>query len=265
MRAEPNVTASSQVPPRAVARLSSARGTPVDEVPRILIAESDRKPGEDLAAALALEGFELEVADGAQDLMKRIERAVPDVLVMNTALPERSGFAVCRELREAPATCNMMIVMLSYSDSDFDRILALEAGADDVVQGPLYPRELSLRLNAVMRRKRDTFAALDPDERVLTHGDLRIDLDRHLVEVAGEAVPLSEREFAILSFLVSRPGRLLTREEILREVVGSAEGRTPRVVDTHVKSIRRKLRSAGSIIETLRGAGYRTALKHEEG
>jgi two-component system phosphate regulon response regulator PhoB len=181
----------------------------------------------------------------------------PEAVILDMVLAGRSGFAICRELRESAATAGVPVLMLTSSSAEMDRILAFESGADDVLRQPFYPRELALRVKALMRRTGAGLRAIEDPETALEHGSLAIDLTRQRAYAQGEEVRLTDKELAILALLLRRPGRVFSRREILDHVWGGGAERTPRVVDTHMKGIRRKLGAAGSRIESLRGVGYR--------
>ena len=143
--------------------------------------------------------------------------------------------------------------MLTAKADEVDRVVGLELGADDYVTKPFSPRELTLRVGAVLRRhgaERDTRGSLD-------HGLLRLDPDRHRCFVAGAEVQLTAKEFSLLHGLMQRPGRVLSRDQLLDEVWGSDITVTTRTIDTHLKRLREKLGAASSLIETVRGVGYR--------
>lgn len=176
-------------------------------------------------------------------------------MVTELALPDVSGLGLCRSLREDPAFTRLPILMLSSSAAEMDRVVAFEVGVDDFVTKPFHPRELALRVAAILRRARRVGAP--PQTEVLRHRRLLLDLRQHQVRLDDQLIALTAREFGVLSRMMQSAGRVLSRRQLLAEVWGSRSGKTPRVVDTHVKCIRRKLGTAGDYIETLRGVGYR--------
>jgi two-component system phosphate regulon response regulator PhoB len=149
----------------------------------------------------------------------------------------------------------MPIIMLTARADEVDRVVGFELGADDYVTKPFSPRELTLRVGAVLRRKRPQAAISD----CLEHGPLRLDAERHRCLVDGDEVELTAKEFDLLQHLMMRPGRVMTRERLLDQVWGSDIAVTTRTIDTHLKRLREKLGPAGALIETVRGVGYRFA------
>jgi DNA-binding response OmpR family regulator len=239
--------------------LHSARGRPV---PRILVVSAEPESGDAIGAALGREGFEVVRAAGASEAVELAASDPPDALVVDTWLRDRSGFAVCRSLRESDATREVPVLMLTPADSELDNVLAFEAGADDAVRRPFYPRELALRVRALLRRRR-IGRRLEDGGGVVACGPLRLDATRRAVRAFGHEATLGEIEFAIVAFLAQSPGRVFPRDEIVRAVWGADATRTARLVDAHVKSIRRKLGDAGACVESVRGIGYRISEKAE--
>jgi DNA-binding response OmpR family regulator len=231
-------------------------------MPRVLVVSADPDSGGAIGAALAREGFDVLRAGGAFEAVERVAAEPPDALVVDTWLSDRSGFAVCRSLRESGATRELPVLMLTPADSEMDNVLAFESGADDALRRPFFPRELALRVRALLRRRRGRPLA-PAGGGGLACGALAIDPSERSVRVHGRGVPLGEIEFAILVLLARSPGRVLARAEIVRAVWGPEVTRTARLVDAHVKSIRRKLGPAAALLESVRGVGYRLSDKAE--
>jgi DNA-binding response OmpR family regulator len=165
-----------------------------------------------------------------------------------------SGVGLCKILRESSGAATPLLVLVPWN-TDVDRILALEAGADDVVSWPASPREVALRVRAILRHANGS-----KEEDVQTKlecGALGLDPATGCLEIGGTPVPLTRREFGVLELLISNAGRVVSREEIFAQLWGRSSKRKPRVVDTYIKQIRRKLGEHGSHIQTLRGFGYR--------
>ena len=180
---------------------------------------------------------------------------VPDMVLLDLMLPDIPGTEVCRVLRSSDRTRHIPIVMLTAKDDEVDRIVGLEIGADDYVTKPFSIRELVLRVRAILRRAGS--AAETPKESELIHGELRIDQAGHRVWVGPSELTLTALEFKLLTTLITRSGRVQTRDALLTDVWGMQTGVSTRTVDTHVTRLRRKLGAAGGYIETLRGVGYR--------
>jgi two-component system phosphate regulon response regulator PhoB len=190
-------------------------------------------------------------ADGAAGLQRaRTER--PAFLVLDLMLPKISGLELCKILKSDPATQNIPILMLTAKAEEIDRIVGLEFGADDYVTKPFSPREVVLRIQAIIRR-----GEVKPQEDHLSAGEIVLDPARHQVSVAGKPVHLTSIEFKLLRTLLQRRGRVQARDRLLNDVWGYESLIDTRTVDTHVRRLREKLGTAGSGIETIRGFGYR--------
>jgi two-component system phosphate regulon response regulator PhoB len=197
-------------------------------------------------------GFIVSTArDGATGLTKaRAEK--PAFIILDLMLPKMPGLEVCKLLKTDPATRHIPIMMLTAKAEEIDRIVGLEFGADDYVTKPFSPREVVLRIRAILRRG----DGQQEDER-LTAGAITIDPARHEVSVGGKRVSLTSIEFKLLRTLMQRRGRVQARDRLLNEVWGYESVIDTRTVDTHVRRLREKLGKAGDIIETVRGFGYR--------
>ena len=220
---------------------------------RILIVEDER----DVVDLLTLNlrkagGFVISTAaDGPAGLHKaRTEK--PAFIILDLMLPKMPGLEVCKILKSDPATRHIPIMMLTAKAEEIDRIVGLEFGADDYVTKPFSPREVILRIQAILRRGDST-----PAEERLSTGSIVIDPARHHVSVGGKRVNLTSIEFKLLRTLVQRRGRVQARDRLLYDVWGYESMIDTRTVDTHVRRLREKLGEAGDVIETVRGFGYR--------
>ncbi len=223
---------------------------------KILVVDDERDLVRLVAYNLQRAGFDaIHAYDGASAL-RRAQEDRPDLVVLDVMLPDVSGLEVCRALREADETKGIPIILLTARGEEPDRIRGLEAGADDYVPKPFSPRELVLRIQAVLRRVKGTRQAAGP---VLRHGGLAVDVERHKVTVEGKEIELTALEFKLLVDLMERRGRVQTRESLLDRVWGYSSFVTTRTVDTHIKRLREKLGPAAAYIETVRGVGYRFA------
>ncbi len=200
-------------------------------------------------------GFEVKTAGSGREALEALRREVPDLMVLDLMLPDLSGTELCRRVRENPELSHLPILMLTARAEELDRVVGFEVGADDYVTKPFSPRELVLRVRAVLRRQSEP----SRDAAPLEHGALRLEPERHRCFAAGAEVQLTAKEFDLLQTLMSRPGRVMTRDFLLDRVWGSDITVTARTIDTHLKRLREKLGAAGNAIETVRGVGYRFA------
>ena len=220
---------------------------------RVLVVDDEPDLLELVRVNLAQAGYEVDTAQDGAAALERVGRAKPDLLVLDLMLPSIPGTEVCRRLRADPETASLPIIMLTARADEVDRVVGLELGADDYVTKPFSPRELTLRVAAVLRRRQPEAVP----GRSLRHETLRLDPERHRCFVEEEEVTLTAKEFALLHGLMQRPGRVMTRDQLLDEVWGSDITVTTRTIDTHLKRLREKLGAAGGLIETVRGVGYR--------
>jgi len=210
---------------------------------------------EAIRKALEATGIEVRIGHDAERAWKVIERGAPASAVIDLYLGDVSGFAMCRMLREEARTSGVPVLLVTGAAVETERILALELGADDVVSRPFYPRELALRVRALIRRSQHNGEG--QAMQLVEHGPIQLDVQKRLVRVHGQRVHLTDKELEVLLVLMRRPGRVFSRGELLERAWGADQARTPRVVDTHVKGIRRKLGENGALVESLRGVGYR--------
>jgi two-component system, OmpR family, phosphate regulon response regulator PhoB len=220
---------------------------------RILIVEDEKDVVDLLSLNLRKVGgfFVSSVSDGSTALTKAREEK-PDLVILDVMLPKMSGFEVCKVLKTDSATRNIPVLMLTAKAEEIDRIVGLELGADDYVVKPFSPREVILRIKAILRR-----GSPEETDEQLTAGAITIDPARHQVSVNGKAVNLTSLEFKLLRTLMQRRGRVQERDRLLNEVWGYESVIDTRTVDTHVRRLREKLGKAGDIVETVRGFGYR--------
>ena len=220
---------------------------------RILIVEDEQ----DVVDLLTLNlrkagGYAISTAaDGAIGIKKAREE-LPALIILDLMLPKMPGLEVCKVLKSDPATRHIPIIMLTAKAEEIDRIVGLEVGADDYVTKPFSPREIVLRIKAIMRRGKGEVA-----EEAMTFWTITVDPARHHVTVAGKVVRLTSVEFKLLCMLMQRRGRVQSRDRLLNEVWGYESIIDTRTVDTHVRRLRKKLGKAAEAIETVRGFGYR--------
>lgn len=224
---------------------------------KVLVIEDDRDVLDLLSTTLGKTN-DLTVStasDGGVGLsMARKEH--PNVILLDLMLPTMSGLEICRALKSDTSTRHIPILMLTAKADEVDRIVGLELGADDYVTKPFSPREVALRLQALIRR-RDGGAEQPTGQ--LTAGGITLDANRHLVMVSGRKLRLTTTEFKLLAALLENRGRVLGRDRLLNQVWGYEAAFDTRTVDTHVRRLREKLGNSGTRIETVRGFGYRFA------
>jgi two-component system phosphate regulon response regulator PhoB len=221
---------------------------------RILLIEDEPDIAEVLQYNLEKEGFQVELARRGDAGLEAARRDIPDLILLDLMLPGIDGLEVTRLLKRDPATARLPIVMLTARGEELDRIVGLELGADDYIGKPFSPREVVLRVKAVLRRR--TQPEETSGER-LQVGGIEMDVAGHQLRVRGKEVPLTATEFRLLRLLIERGGRVQTRGQLLADVWGYAEDIDSRTVDTHIRRLRRKLGPEADHIETVIGVGYR--------
>ena len=216
----------------------------------VLVAEDERPIADLLGMYLRREGFGVQVAATGPDALGAARRLHPVALILDVGLPGMDGTEVCQALRAEGST--VPILFCTARDDEIDRVLGLEMGGDDYITKPFSPREVVARVKAVLRR---VAAPGDDEERPLVLGAVELNRARHRVSVSGEPVELTATEFELLAYLMERPGRVVTRDQLLSAVWGYAAAAGTRTVDVHVAQVRAKLGDA-SPIRTVRGVGY---------
>jgi two-component system response regulator RegX3 len=223
-------------------------------VTRILLVEDEIALSDPLSYLLGREGYEVEVASDGPAAIAAFDRAGADLVLLDLMLPGLPGTEVCREIR---TRSTVPIIMLTAKDSEVDIVVGLELGADDYITKPYSTRELLARIRAVLRRR---IEVEDFDEAILEGGRVRMDVDRHMVEVDGSPVPMPLKEFELLELLMRNPGRVLTRGQLIDRVWGSDYFGDTKTLDVHIKRIRSKIEvhpSEPVQLVTVRGLGYR--------
>ena len=221
---------------------------------RILLVEDEIALSDPLSFLLEREGYEVEVAADGPSAVTAFDQRGADLVLLDLMLPGLPGTEVCRELR---ARSTVPIIMLTAKDSEIDIVVGLELGADDYVTKPYSTRELLARIRAVLRRRLEVE---DFDEAILEGGRVRMDVDRHTVEVDGEPTAMPLKEFELLELLMRNPGRVLTRGQLIDRVWGSDYFGDTKTLDVHIKRIRSKIEQQPSEpvqLVTVRGLGYR--------
>jgi two-component system response regulator RegX3 len=222
---------------------------------RVLVVEDEESFSDALSYMLRREGFDAVVAGSGPEALAEFDRGGADIVLLDLMLPGLPGTEVCRALR---ARSSVPIIMLTAKDGEIDKVVGLELGADDYVTKPYSARELVARIRAVLRRRGD--AAEPPSEGVLEAGRVRMDVDRHVVAVDGEAVALPLKEFDLLEYLLRNTGRVLTRGQLIDRVWGADYVGDTKTLDVHVKRLRGKLEpdpANPKYLLTVRGLGYK--------
>ena len=223
---------------------------------KVLIVEDEISFSDALAYLLKKESYEVEVAVNGAEAIERFQTFNPDLILLDLMIPEVSGTEVCRVIR---STSQVPIIMLTAKDSEIDKVVGLELGANDYVTKPYSSRELLARMKAVMRRNSGESAGIE-EGALLTAGSVRMDLDKHQVTVNSVAVTFPLKEFELLEFLMRNSGRVLTRSQLIDRVWGNDYFGDTKTLDVHIKRLRAKIEEDPAnpkIIHTIRGLGYK--------
>jgi two-component system, OmpR family, response regulator RegX3 len=224
---------------------------------RVLIVEDEESFADPLAFLLRKEGFTTAVAATGQDALEEFDRNGADIVLLDLMLPGMSGTDVCKALRTRSA---VPVIMVTARDSEIDKVVGLELGADDYVTKPYSARELIARVRAVLRRGGEAGPEADGQPGVLEAGPVRMDVERHVVSVSGADVALPLKEFDLLEYLLRNVGRVLTRGQLIDRVWGADYVGDTKTLDVHVKRLRSKVEadpSAPRHLVTVRGLGYK--------
>ena len=224
---------------------------------RILLVEDEESYRDPLSYLLRKEGFDVSVAATGTEALEEFDRGGADLVLLDLMLPGVSGTEVCRRLRQRSS---VPVIMLTAKDSEIDKVVGLELGADDYVTKPYSSRELLARIRAVLRRQGQE--PVDDHDGVLEVGGIRLDPDRHTVEVDGTATAFPLKEFELLELLLRNAGRVLTRSQLIDRVWGSDYVGDTKTLDVHVKRVRAKIEvdPANPVrLLTVRGLGYKLA------
>jgi two-component system response regulator RegX3 len=221
---------------------------------RVLIVEDEESMAEPLAFLLRKEGFSTEIAVNGSEALDVFDRSGADIVLLDLMLPGMSGTEVCRQLR---VRGSVPVIMVTAKDTEIDKVVGLELGADDYITKPYSTRELIARIRAVLRRGVE---AEDVHSPVLQAGPVRMDVDRHVVSVHGVPTSLPLKEFDLLEYLIRNAGRVLTRGQLIDRVWGADYVGDTKTLDVHVKRLRAKIEpdpAAPRYLVTVRGLGYK--------
>ena len=220
---------------------------------KILIVEDDKNILKLIRYNLEKEGFDCITTITGEDALKTLDTESVDLVILDIMLPTIDGLEVCRRIRKEQAYAHIPIIMLTAKGEEVDKVVGFELGADDYMVKPFSPRELILRIKAILKRGKPKQAT----DNLLIAGKLKVDIPRHKVTVDKKDIKLSPMEFKLLRILIERKGRVQSRDRLLEDVWDITADVTTRTVDTHIKRLRQRLGKTGKIIETIRGLGYR--------
>ncbi|WP_420752386.1 winged helix-turn-helix domain-containing protein [Rhodococcus sp. O3] len=223
----------------------------------VLIVEDEESLADPLAFLLRKEGFETTVVTDGPSALAEFDRAGADIVLLDLMLPGMSGTDVCKQLR---SRSSVPVIMVTARDSEIDKVVGLELGADDYVTKPYSARELIARIRAVLRRGAESDADSQFNDAVLEAGPVRMDVDRHVVHVDGEQITLPLKEFDLLEYLLRNSGRVLTRGQLIDRVWGADYVGDTKTLDVHVKRLRSKIEADPAKprhLLTVRGLGYK--------
>ncbi|HHX77911.1 MAG TPA: response regulator transcription factor [Firmicutes bacterium] len=221
---------------------------------KILVVDDEKTLVKALKYNLEKEGYQVSAAYDGEEALAAVEANPPDLIVLDLMLPKLDGFEVCRRIRK---TLDTPIIMLTAKTEDIDKILGLELGADDYMTKPFNPRELIARIKALFRRFP---GSQDKEKRLVEHSGIKVDLFRHKVWLKGEEIDLTSKEFSLLSLLISNPGRVYSREQLLKQVWGYDYYGDARTVDVHIRHLREKIEEDPGnprLVLTVWGSGYK--------
>lgn len=222
----------------------------------ILIVDDEEDILELIKYNLKNEGYQILTATTGEEAIKKANQSCPDLMVLDLMLPGIDGLEVTKHLRGKESTQDMPIVMLTAKGEEADVVTGLELGANDYISKPFSPKVLVARIRAILRRRKKA-GTEEPDRQVKQEGEMTIDRARHIVTIAGRPMELTLSEFELLSFLAEKKGWVFTRGQIVDAIRGENYAVTERSIDVIIVGLRKKLKEYASLIETVRGVGYR--------
>lgn len=220
---------------------------------RILIVEDEKNIAKLIRYNLEKSGYDCMQAKSGEDALEILGKHHIDLVILDIMLPGMDGLEICRRIKQDDKLKNISVVMATAKGEEVDRIVGFELGADDYIVKPFSPRELVLRVKAILKRSRKE----ESKKELLTIENIAVDIPKHMVTVKDKEIELTKMEFNLLVTLIERRGRVQTRDSLLSDVWGIDSMVDTRTVDTHIKRLREKLGRAGDIIETVRGIGYK--------
>ncbi len=221
---------------------------------KILVVDDDANICELLRLYLTKEGYQVTVANDGEEGLEKFNAVKPDMVLLDVMMPRMDGLEVCRRIRKAG---NTPVMMLTAKGETFDKVLGLELGADDYMVKPFDAKEVTARIKAVLRRCEGR--GVQQAVQIIKRDNLEVNLEEHKVLVDGEEVVLTLKEFELLKKFLLHPGIVFSRDKLLNDIWGYEFTGETRTVDVHIRTLRQKLGSAGDLVETIRGVGYRMA------
>ena len=216
----------------------------------IFIVEDDANIREIETIALKNSNYEVKAFENAKDFYKKLEETIPDLVILDVMLPDESGYKILKNLRMNEKTRKIPVIMVTAKTQELDMIRGFDEGADDYIKKPFSVMELISRVKALLRR------TVSAEVKVLQIEELRLEHERHIVSVNEEVIELTYKEYELLRLLMTNKSMVLSREVIMRQVWGTDFEGESRTVDMHIKTLRKKLKEAGSRIKTIRNVGY---------
>ncbi len=220
---------------------------------RILVVDDEPDILEILAYNLRKEGFQVTTANNGEEGLRKAEEVQPDLIILDIMMPQMDGVEVCRNIRSRREFDKTLVAFLTAREEDYSQIAALDVGGDDYITKPIKPRVLMSRVKALLRRPAGSDSASEAD--IIRVGDLSIDKERVVITKGAEQIDLAKKEFELLCLLVSKPGKVFTREEIFNKVWGTDVIVGNRTIDVHIRKLREKI--GDDYIKTIKGIGYR--------
>lgn len=225
------------------------------ELHRILIVDDEPDILEFLSYTLRREGFEVVTSPDGRSGVEQVKSFKPDLVLLDVMMPGMDGIEACQEMRVLPGTGSMLICFLTARSEDYSQIAGFEAGGDDYIIKPVKPRVLVSRIRALLRRSHTADDGSALNESIVTIGDFVLDRERFILKIDGQEIFLPRKEFELMSLLISRPGKVFTRDEIFRRVWGDDIIVGDRTIDVHIRKLREKV--GNDIIQTIKGVGYK--------
>ena len=227
---------------------------------RILIVEDDKNISKLVKFNLEKANYDCTVVVSGEKALEALDDRPADLIILDIMLPGMDGYEICRTIKAKEKLKNIPIIMLTAKGEEVDRVVGLELGADDYIVKPFSPRELVLRVKAILKRGKAESVKKD----ILVAGDIAVDIPKHKVTVKDKVIELTQMEFKLLVTLMERRSRVQTRDRLLSDVWDMDSSIDTRTIDTHIKRLREKLGKPGSFIETVRGLGYKFKEEDED-